>query len=54
VTADRRLDPARIKQRAIPPTPTTSQRAPIRGPVGGREPGTHPTDGRAPHRQPHP
>jgi hypothetical protein len=55
VTADPRLDTNRTRAARYPwPTPTTSQRAPIRGPVGGREPGTHPTDGRAPHPPPHP
>ena len=49
-------------QTALPPCPgcavvpsrllSLPQRAPSRGPVGGREPGPHTEDGRAPHRQP--
>jgi hypothetical protein len=54
VNANRRLDAAMPSSAAALANPRHSQRAPIRGSVGGREPGTHTEDGRAPHRQPHP
>jgi hypothetical protein len=52
VNANRRRDTAMPTSAALADY-RHAKRAPSRGPVGGREPGTT-EDGRAPHRQPHP
>ena len=52
MSRDQHLAAAARAAQAIPSRPDPPRRAPTRGPVGGREPGTPTKDGRAPHRQP--
>jgi hypothetical protein len=55
VTTDPRLDTNRAPSSAAAlDNPTTSQRAPIRGPVGGREPGITPWTDAPPTANPTP
>jgi hypothetical protein len=54
VTADPRLDTARTQAARYPWPIPAIHLCPDQGPVGGREPGTHLMDGRAPTANPTP